>query len=203
MAPPNCSDLDWGDAPSSMLPTLEELIYAGLRIWVYRWDPIWLISLKLRHPRDLIKKSFHIYAHSGDFDGRLPVTSTGDILRKLGLKTKQEWTAWFTSREVFLIFLSCHCVSLTSHWHICTYCLFLLLSLTYMHILANLTIGQVGGWTIVYDGLTFVTIRGAGHQVPQFTPRQARQLVRHFLANDDLPREPLKHWICFARRLNI
>ncbi|KAJ6818350.1 serine carboxypeptidase-like 34 [Iris pallida] len=40
---------------------------------------------------------------------------------------------------------------------------------------------QVGGWTVVYDGLTFVTIRGAGHQVPTFTPKQAQQLVRHFL----------------------
>ncbi|KAJ6839972.1 serine carboxypeptidase-like 34 [Iris pallida] len=46
---------------------------------------------------------------------------------------------------------------------------------------------QVGGWTVVYDGLTFVTIRGAGHQVPTFTPKQAQQLVRHFLAGQQLP----------------
>ncbi|TYH77825.1 hypothetical protein ES332_D04G182300v1 [Gossypium tomentosum] len=32
---------------------------------------------------------------------------------------------------------------------------------------------QVGGWTIEYEGLTFVSIRGAGHQVPSFKPRQA------------------------------
>ncbi|KAG0490201.1 hypothetical protein HPP92_007064 [Vanilla planifolia] len=49
---------------------------------------------------------------------------------------------------------------------------------------------QVGGWTIIYDGLTFVTIRGAGHQVPTFAPRQARQLVAHFLANQQLPSSP-------------
>jgi len=25
---------------------------------------------------------------------------------------------------------------------------------------------QVGGWTQVYKGLTFVTVRGAGHEIP-------------------------------------
>ncbi|KAL9682298.1 hypothetical protein QQ045_014093 [Rhodiola kirilowii] len=48
---------------------------------------------------------------------------------------------------------------------------------------------QVGGWTIGYDGLTFVTIRGAGHQVPTFAPKRALQLVEHFLADNKLPPE--------------
>ncbi|XP_027153704.1 serine carboxypeptidase-like 34 [Coffea eugenioides] len=46
---------------------------------------------------------------------------------------------------------------------------------------------QVGGWTVQYDGLTFVTVRGAGHQVPTFKPKQALQIVRHFLDNNKLP----------------
>ncbi|KAJ6813073.1 serine carboxypeptidase-like 34 [Iris pallida] len=49
---------------------------------------------------------------------------------------------------------------------------------------------QVGGWTIIYDGLTYVTVRGAGHQVPTFAPKQARQLIRHFLADQQLPSKP-------------
>ncbi|XP_042511650.1 serine carboxypeptidase-like 34 [Macadamia integrifolia] len=49
---------------------------------------------------------------------------------------------------------------------------------------------QVGGWTIIYDGLTFVTVRGAGHQVPTFVPKKALQLLRHFLANEMLPSKP-------------
>ncbi|KAD2804517.1 hypothetical protein E3N88_37894 [Mikania micrantha] len=49
---------------------------------------------------------------------------------------------------------------------------------------------QVGGWTIQYDGLMFVTIRGAGHQVPTFKPKEALQLVRHFLSNQKLPSVP-------------
>ncbi|KAK1322215.1 Serine carboxypeptidase-like 34 [Acorus calamus] len=47
---------------------------------------------------------------------------------------------------------------------------------------------QVGGWTINYDGLTYVTVRGAGHQVPTFVPKQSLQLIEHFLANRDLPK---------------
>ncbi|XP_010493441.1 PREDICTED: serine carboxypeptidase-like 34 [Camelina sativa] len=49
---------------------------------------------------------------------------------------------------------------------------------------------QVGGWTVEYDGLTYVTIRGAGHQVPTFKPREALQLVHHFLGNKKLPAFP-------------
>ncbi|XP_061362709.1 serine carboxypeptidase-like 34 [Gastrolobium bilobum] len=51
---------------------------------------------------------------------------------------------------------------------------------------------QVGGWTVVYDGLTYVTIRGSGHEVPAFAPKQALQLLRHFLANKTLPPQPIQ-----------
>jgi serine carboxypeptidase-like clade 2 len=46
---------------------------------------------------------------------------------------------------------------------------------------------QVGGWTIVYEGLTFVTIRGAGHEVPLHAPRQALTLFSNFLAGTKMP----------------
>lgn len=49
---------------------------------------------------------------------------------------------------------------------------------------------QVGGWSIAYDGLMFVTVRGAGHQVPTFKPYQSLQLFYHFLANRKLPQAP-------------
>ncbi|KAK1390249.1 Carboxypeptidase [Heracleum sosnowskyi] len=49
---------------------------------------------------------------------------------------------------------------------------------------------QVGGWTIEYEGLMFVTVRGAGHQVPTFKPKEGLELVRHFLANKKLPVTP-------------
>ncbi|OEL23121.1 Serine carboxypeptidase-like 34 [Dichanthelium oligosanthes] len=50
--------------------------------------------------------------------------------------------------------------------------------------------GRVGGWTVVYDGLIFVTVRGAGHMVPSTQPDQALELFKHFLANKNLPSKP-------------
>lgn len=47
--------------------------------------------------------------------------------------------------------------------------------------------GKVGGWTQVYKGLTFVTITGAGHEVPQNHPRQAFILFQSFLENKPMP----------------
>ncbi|XBI63596.1 hypothetical protein VPH35_043974 [Triticum aestivum] len=114
-----CSDPlfeHWKDSPASTLPVIKRMVDAGLRVWVY----------------------------SGDTDARVPVSSTRQALRKLGLKTLKQWREWFTS-------------------------------------------DQVGGYQVDYDGLTFVTIRGAGHMVPTVTPVQARQLFAHFLAGKELP----------------
>ncbi|CAN4082689.1 unnamed protein product [Withania somnifera] len=47
---------------------------------------------------------------------------------------------------------------------------------------------QVGGWTEVYKGLTFATVRGAGHEVPLFKPRAAYQLFSSFLRGEPLPK---------------
>ncbi|KAL5543219.1 hypothetical protein UlMin_010929 [Ulmus minor] len=49
---------------------------------------------------------------------------------------------------------------------------------------------EVGGWTINYEGLTFLTVRGAGHQVPTFAPKRSLQIIKHFLANKNLPSAP-------------
>ncbi|RWR91217.1 serine carboxypeptidase 24 [Cinnamomum micranthum f. kanehirae] len=47
---------------------------------------------------------------------------------------------------------------------------------------------EVGGWTEVYHGLTFATVRGAGHEVPLFQPKRAFRLFRSFLAGKELPK---------------
>ncbi|KAJ7954550.1 Carboxypeptidase [Quillaja saponaria] len=48
--------------------------------------------------------------------------------------------------------------------------------------------GQVAGWVEVYDGgLTLATVRGAGHQVPMFAPKQSLSLFTHFLSAGKLP----------------
>ena len=45
---------------------------------------------------------------------------------------------------------------------------------------------QVAGWFEVYSGLTFVTVRGAGHMVPQYKPPQALKMINSFLFNSPL-----------------
>ncbi|VFQ68528.1 unnamed protein product [Cuscuta campestris] len=47
---------------------------------------------------------------------------------------------------------------------------------------------QVAGWTEVYKGLTFATVRGAGHEVPLFKPMEALQLLSSFLRGEPLPK---------------
>ncbi|XP_028776300.1 serine carboxypeptidase-like 40 isoform X1 [Neltuma alba] len=48
--------------------------------------------------------------------------------------------------------------------------------------------GEVGGYTETYKGgLTFATVRGAGHEVPSYQPGRALSLVNHFLKGITLP----------------
>ncbi|GKD02051.1 serine carboxypeptidase 24-like protein [Tanacetum coccineum] len=46
----------------------------------------------------------------------------------------------------------------------------------------------VGGWSEVYNGLTFETVRGAGHEVPLLQPQRGCLLFQLFLAGKSLPR---------------
>lgn len=46
---------------------------------------------------------------------------------------------------------------------------------------------QVGGRIVEYEGLTFVTVRGAGHLVPLNKPGEALSLIHSFLSGEPLP----------------
>lgn len=46
---------------------------------------------------------------------------------------------------------------------------------------------KVGGWSQVYEGLTLVTVRGAGHEVPLHKPRQGFILFKTFLEDKNMP----------------
>ncbi|CAM8962120.1 hypothetical protein QQ045_004773 [Rhodiola kirilowii] len=46
---------------------------------------------------------------------------------------------------------------------------------------------MVSGWSQIYKGLTYVTVRGAGHEVPLTQPRLALIVLSHFLNNRPLP----------------
>ncbi|KAG8380476.1 hypothetical protein BUALT_Bualt06G0019300 [Buddleja alternifolia] len=117
-----CSDVirgRWRDSPRSMLPIFQQLIAAGLRIWVF----------------------------SGDADAVLPLTATRYSIRALNLRTNTSWYPWYDDQKV-------------------------------------------GGWNQVYEGLTYVTVRGAGHEVPLTRPKLALSLFRHFLSNQIMPMAP-------------
>jgi len=46
---------------------------------------------------------------------------------------------------------------------------------------------EVGGYTVIYKGLTFATVRGAGHEVPEFQPSRALTLFKYYLNGKPLP----------------
>ncbi|XP_051130850.1 serine carboxypeptidase-like 28 [Andrographis paniculata] len=117
-----CSDTvrgSWADSPKSMLPIFQQLIKAGIRIWVF----------------------------SGDTDAVLPLSATRYSLNALNLKVNTSWHAWYINQKV-------------------------------------------GGWSQVYEGLSYVTVRGAGHEVPLTRPKLASTLFKHFLANKIMPNHP-------------
>ncbi|KAL4203586.1 hypothetical protein AMTRI_Chr01g104670 [Amborella trichopoda] len=48
---------------------------------------------------------------------------------------------------------------------------------------------EVGGYSVIYNGgLTFATVRGAGHEVPSYQPARSLTLVNAFLKGKPLPR---------------
>ncbi|KAM7272173.1 hypothetical protein ACFE04_026836 [Oxalis oulophora] len=49
---------------------------------------------------------------------------------------------------------------------------------------------EVGGYVVEYDGLTFVTVRGAGHMVPSYQPERALTMISSFLQGTPLPPPP-------------
>ncbi|KAK4485318.1 hypothetical protein RD792_007954, partial [Penstemon davidsonii] len=70
-----CSDVirgGWTDSPKSMLPILQELIDAGLRIWVF----------------------------SGDTDAVIPLTATRHSIKALNLNINASWYPWYDNKKV-------------------------------------------------------------------------------------------------------
>ncbi|XP_031126397.1 serine carboxypeptidase-like 40 [Ipomoea triloba] len=69
-----CSDVlrDWVDSAFTVIPLIEDLMSNGIRVWIF----------------------------SGDIDGRVPVTSTKNSLKKMKVSPKSEWHPWFLDGEV-------------------------------------------------------------------------------------------------------
>ncbi|XP_019152694.1 PREDICTED: serine carboxypeptidase-like 40 [Ipomoea nil] len=69
-----CSDVlrDWVDSAFTVIPLIDDLMSNGIRVWIF----------------------------SGDIDGRVPVTSTKNSLKKMKVSPKSEWHPWFLDGEV-------------------------------------------------------------------------------------------------------
>ncbi|KAK6143182.1 hypothetical protein DH2020_023530 [Rehmannia glutinosa] len=69
-----CSNVlkKWQDSPSTVIPLLKEFMDNGLRVWIF----------------------------SGDIDGRIPVTSTQQSIKKMKLPIRISWHPWYLFGEV-------------------------------------------------------------------------------------------------------
>ncbi|KAG0544026.1 hypothetical protein BDA96_02G239700 [Sorghum bicolor] len=68
----SCANLDWKDAPKSMVPTLQWLIMHGLPVWLF----------------------------SGDFDAICPLTATRYSIQDLNISVTTPWRPWTAKMEV-------------------------------------------------------------------------------------------------------
>ena len=102
---------------------------------------------------------------SGDTDGRVPVTSTRYSINAMGLRPRQR----AANRTAAAADVSTERWGGWRAWY-------------YRQ--------QVAGWAVEYEeGLTLVTVRGAGHQVPLFAPARSLAMLYHFLRGQALPAE--------------
>ncbi|PWA44485.1 Peptidase S10, serine carboxypeptidase [Artemisia annua] len=68
----HCGGVGWTDSPSTILPTISQLIANGISVWIY----------------------------SGDIDGRVPVTSSRYSVNKMKLPIETAWRPWYYNKEV-------------------------------------------------------------------------------------------------------
>lgn len=102
-----CSDIlgdYWTDSPVTVLPIYQELIAAGLRIWVFRCHnnsfffflhsiiPFCLFIYMMNQPS---------LCHSGNADSVVPVSATRRSLDALKLPTITNWHPWYDNKKVF------------------------------------------------------------------------------------------------------
>ncbi|KAL6846443.1 hypothetical protein ACP4OV_023891 [Aristida adscensionis] len=67
-----CTNLDWKDAPVTMIPTIKWLLEHGLPVWLF----------------------------SGDFDAICPLTATRYSVTDLELSISEPWRPWMAKKEV-------------------------------------------------------------------------------------------------------
>lgn len=100
----SCSDIVgsyWTDSPVSMLPIYRELITAGLKIWVFRYQFVsnFFYETFCHCKWRLLDQSPYIIC-SGDTDAVVPVTATRYSIDALKLATITNWYPWYDHGKV-------------------------------------------------------------------------------------------------------
>ncbi|CAL5068999.1 unnamed protein product [Urochloa decumbens] len=115
--------------------------------------------------RKLMAAGLRVWVYSGDTDGRVPVTSTRYSINAMGLRPRET-----TRRAANVSAATGAAPDWWGGWRAWYYR------------------QQVAGWAVEYEeGLTLVTVRGAGHQVPLFAPARSLAMLYHFLRGQALP----------------
>lgn len=115
-----------------------------------------------------------IFLSSGTTDATVPLSATRRNIAALKLKVQKKWYPWNHNDQVS------YCNQLNKSFH------------TVIHDSLKLgsLVTQLAGWIEVYEGLTFVAVMGAGHEVPMYLPSQAHALFKSFLSDAPMPKAP-------------
>ncbi|CAN6235682.1 unnamed protein product [Urochloa humidicola] len=114
--------------------------------------------------KKLMAAGLRVWVYSGDTDGRVPVTSTRYSINTMGLRPRE------TRKAANVSAAGGAAPEWWGGWRAWYYR------------------QQVAGWAVEYEeGLTLVTVRGAGHQVPLFAPGRSLAMLYHFLGGQALP----------------
>ncbi|XP_076912637.1 serine carboxypeptidase 1-like [Bidens hawaiensis] len=68
----HCGGVGWTDSPTTILPTINQLVEDGIIVWIY----------------------------SGDIDGVVPITSSRYSINKLKIPVEVGWRPWYYNQEV-------------------------------------------------------------------------------------------------------
>ncbi|KAK8966357.1 Serine carboxypeptidase-like 35 [Platanthera guangdongensis] len=115
----------------------------------------------------LMNAGLRVWVYSGDTDGRVPVTSTRYSINRMRLKEKKLLLLDNNNRKAAAGKGKRHYRGSWRPWY---------------------HKQQVAGWVVEYEeGLSLVTVRGAGHQVPVFAAARSLALFSNFLHGRTLP----------------
>lgn len=122
-------------------------------------EPGWSYqSTRPNLPRDtypLLLDNINVIIYNGDVDACVPWTDNYAWTKGMNLPVSKEWHAW-----------------------------------TYSETTEFQTSTQVGGYAVEYKSnnyknpLTFITIRGGRHEVPETSPKKALELLKHLINNE-------------------